>query len=122
MLTIEELDSLDPAVWDIGAHGVTHAPLTHVPDPEGELAESFQLLSHWQRQPVRAMSMPHGRYSSGIARVARDVYSLVFTSDPVLTMTRTACLQNPIGRIHVPSSACADDASLVRYLWLRRQR
>lgn len=122
MLTVDDLAGLDPAVWDVGSHGVTHAPLTHVPDPEHELTESFRLLSRWHRQPIRAMSMPHGRYSTGIARVARSVYSLVFTSDPFLTMTRTACLQNPIGRIHVPSSACTNDASLVRFLWIRRQR
>ena len=122
MLTVEELGRLDSAVWDIGSHGMTHAPLTHVADPEGELAESSRLLSGWLQQPVQAISMPHGRYSTGIARVAREVYSLVFTSDHFLTMTRAACLQNPIGRIHLPSSACTDEASLVRYLWIRRQR
>ena len=122
MLTIEELASLDPAVWEVGSHGVTHAPLTHVRDPEGELTESWRLLSRWQPQPVRAISMPHGRYSTGIARVARGIYALVFTSDPFLTLAQASSLQNPIGRIHVPSSACSDDAALGRFLWLRRQR
>ena len=122
MLTMDEVSRLDPTVWEVGSHGVSHAPLTHVTDPEGELQESSRLLTMWMRQPIRAMSMPHGRYSEGIARAARAVYSLVFTSDPFLTMTGSASLQNPIGRIHVPSSACVDDGALARYLWIRRQR
>ncbi len=122
MLTVDEVSRLDDAVWDVGSHGITHSPLTHVSDPERELQDSFQLLSAWKREPVRAVSMPHGRYSEGIVRVARAVYSLVFTSDPFLTMARSACLQSPIGRIHVPSSACADDGTLARFLWIRRQR
>lgn len=122
MLTVDEVGQLDEAVWEVGSHGVTHSPLTHVCDPERELEDSYRLLSAWKREPVRAVSMPHGRYSEGIVRVARAVYSLVFTSDPFLTVTRSACLQSPIGRIHVPSSACADDGTLARFLWIRRQR
>ena len=122
MLTIDEVARLDPAVWEVGSHGVSHAPLTHVTDPEGELRESSRLLTMWQRQPIRTMSMPHGRYSEGIVRAARAVYSLVFTSDSFLTMTGSAGLQKPIGRIHIPSSACVDDDVLARYLWIRRQR
>lgn len=86
------------------------------------MQESLRLLSQWKRQPVRAMSMPHGRYSSGIVRAARSLYALVFSSDPFLTVARPAGLQGPIGRIHVPSRACADDDALARLLWIRRQR
>lgn len=122
MLTVEEVATLDPQVWDLGSHGMTHSPLTNVPDPERELTDSQKTLATWQRKPVQAISMPHGRYSAGILNVARAVYSLVFTSDPYLVTPQGISHRRPLGRIHVPSSACVDETALARFLWIRRQR
>lgn len=119
MLTAAEIGAIDDEVWDIGSHGVTHAPLTLAPDPAAELEESARCLSNWHRAPIRSISMPHGRHSAEILRLARSIYSLVFTSDPVVTRARADRLQGPIGRIHVPSEACADERSLARFFWIR---
>ena len=65
------------------------------------------------------MSLPHGRYTIEILALARSIYSLVFTSEPVVNRLRPGRLAAPIGRIHVPSEACADDGSLARFFWIR---
>ncbi|MGE0310751.1 MAG: polysaccharide deacetylase family protein [Lautropia sp.] len=118
MLTADEVASLDPTVWDIGSHGLSHAPLTEVSDPEAEIVESGRWLAATCGVPVRAMSLPHGRLTASIARIARTTYPLVFTSDPVLKNTRRR-LGGLIGRLHLPSAAASSDRSLARFLWIR---
>ncbi len=119
MLTTEEIAHLDAEVWEVGSHGLSHAPMTLAPDPRAELSESARLLSGWRRSPVGPMSFPHGRYSADILALARSVYALVFTSEPVLTRARADRLAGPIGRIHVPSKACRDERSLACFFWPR---
>ena len=121
MMTPDDVRLLDPTVWDVGSHGMSHAPLTEVADPAHELVASGAALSGWLRSPVRSFSFPHGRHSPAILALARRTYSLTFTSDPVLTPTGRA---NPglIGRIHLPLAACADDRTLARFLWIRRRK
>lgn len=118
MMTTDEVAALDPTVWEIGSHGLSHAPLTEVPDPAREIVDSGRWLARTCKKPVRAMSLPHGRYSPCVASLARDSYPLVFSSDPVLVNARKR-LGGLIGRLHLPSSACASDRTLARFLWIR---
>lgn len=119
MLTVAELGEIDRSVWEIGSHGVSHAPMTLSRDPAGELAESAEVLASWHRAPIRTLSLPHGRYTSEILARARSIYALVFTSQPVVNRLKPGRLSAPIGRIHVPSEACADEGSLARFFWIR---
>lgn len=83
-MTPEEIRSLDPAVFEVGAHGVMHRRLTELSDSElmRELAESRRTLEQWTRRPVRTLAAPHGRYDARVQRVARAVgYEAMFTSD-----------------------------------------
>lgn len=118
MMTADEVATLDPTIWEVGSHGLSHAPLTVAPDPAREIVESGRWLEATCKVPVRALSLPHGRYSPDIANLARATYPLVFSSDPVLVKTgrRQGGL---IGRLHLPSPACASDQTLARFLWIR---
>ncbi len=118
MMTVDEVAALDPTVWDVGSHGLSHAPLTETRDPAREIVESGRWLSRTCKVPVRSMSLPHGRYSPAIAGLARATYPLVFTSDPSLVNVRKG-LGRLLGRLHLPSAACASERSLARFLWIR---
>lgn len=120
MLTVPELAALDPTVWDVGSHGLSHAPLTVAGDPERELVESARWLVATCKAPVRSVSLPHGRHSPAIAALAQATYPLVFSSEPVLARADGG-LRGLIGRLHLPSAACASDETLARFLWIRRR-
>ena len=121
MLTSAELAALDPTVWDIGSHGATHVPLTHVADLDAELGGAARRLCAWAGRPVEAFAFPHGRFNPEILRQALSTYGLVFTSEVVLNGTSRAP-GRLLGRIHIPPSACRSTRELDLLLRARRIR
>lgn len=121
MLTPEELARLDRGVWDIGSHGATHVPMTHVDDLDAELAGSARRLADWAGQPIDSLAFPHGRFTPEIAERAAQAYRLVFTSETVLNDSRER-VPRRLGRIHIPALACRDDKAMGLLLWARRTR
>lgn len=121
MLTPQSLRTLNPEVWDIGSHGATHVPMTHVSDLDAELSGAAQRLSDWAARPVEALAFPHGRFNPEIAQRALAAYRLVFTSETVLNGSG-AGLPRQLGRIHIPARACRDSKAMGLLLWARRVR
>lgn len=122
MLDEAELAALDPAVWDVGAHGLTHVPMTHVEDRDAELSGAAQLLAEYCGQAVEALAFPHGRYDEDILLRARKNYRLIFSSDACLNRVGPTQV---LGRIHIPPAALRNSAhalcaqSLALFLWRR---
>lgn len=87
-LSAEELRDLVRGGVSVGAHGMTHTPLTRVASAADELREVRHRLSSLLQAPpdsVEALSFPHGKYDAGVlAAVAQTGYRLAFTSDPAL--------------------------------------
>lgn len=83
MATAEQLRTLAGSRVAIGAHGLTHNPLTEV-DAGAELTKVRDLLGrHVTAAPV--LSFPHGRFDAGVIEKARAAgYQLLFTSVPEL--------------------------------------
>ncbi|HWB32290.1 MAG TPA: polysaccharide deacetylase family protein [Acidobacteriaceae bacterium] len=80
-----ELRDLGQAGHVIGAHGWSHALLTHCNDREleMELVQSRRTLEDKLGVPVTTMSLPGGRANARVfAACARAGYSRVFTSIP----------------------------------------
>lgn len=83
-LSREEIQRLDPMVFDVGAHGTTHRPLRELTDSElmGELTTSRVKLERWLGRPVRSMAVPGNWYDERVLQFARSAgYEAVFTSD-----------------------------------------
>lgn len=126
MLTAADLAALDRQVWDVGSHGLTHVPMTHVKDLDAELTESAGLLAGWCGNAIQSLAFPHGRYSNDIVRQAHEAgYKLVFSSDARLN--DASAIDAPVlGRIHIPADAVRDEAqelserSLALFLWRRQ--
>jgi peptidoglycan/xylan/chitin deacetylase (PgdA/CDA1 family) len=89
----------------IGAHGVTHTPLTHTPAYQSELRESRSRLSGIleaspEGGPV-LFSFPHGRYTPALIEEARAIgYKFLFTSDARLN-TEADIRRGIVGRISI---------------------
>lgn len=132
MLSTEQLHLLARHGIAIGVHGLSHAALTEV-DAAAELTRARFILQERlrgiYRSPMRALSFPHGRYdATAIDAALACGYSLLFTSDPVLTpLSRhrrlASCL---LGRVDIPASAVTgeherpDEARMATWLFLRR--
>jgi peptidoglycan/xylan/chitin deacetylase (PgdA/CDA1 family) len=83
-LTDAELRGLDPQVFDVQAHGVTHRPLTRLSDAElsDELCEARETLERLTGRPARYLAVPGNWYDERVLRFARrEGYEAVFTSD-----------------------------------------
>ena len=84
-LTADEIRRLDPAVWDLGAHGHTHRPLRDLPIDEmrSELAKSRDTLATLTGRVPVAMSVPGNWYDDAVLREAKAAgFEAVFVSDP----------------------------------------
>jgi peptidoglycan/xylan/chitin deacetylase (PgdA/CDA1 family) len=82
-LSDETLRGLDPAIFDLGSHGVSHRPLTDMGD-EGlaaELCESRAVLERLSGRPITALAIPGNWYDARVLRAATATYLAVFTSD-----------------------------------------
>lgn len=112
----------------IGAHGMTHRPLTEVPDVLDELIGAKEKISaHLNDRAVETMSFPHGAYSDSIIAQCQSAgYKYLFSSDPYLNDFGTASeAPRPIARIHISERAVMDQrgkfkpAMLATWLFLR---
>ena len=74
-LTSEEIAQLagDPLI-ELGAHGVTHAPLAKLPADQQrhEIERSREQLESMGRRGVRTFSYPHGSYSAQTQAIVRQ--------------------------------------------------
>lgn len=91
-LSDRQIAELDPAVFDIGAHGHTHRPLRELPDDEllEELRTSRRQLERLTGRGIRTMAVPGNWYDERVLRFARRAgYEAVFTSDSGLIDPKT---------------------------------
>jgi peptidoglycan/xylan/chitin deacetylase (PgdA/CDA1 family) len=105
MLSAAELAALQGDTFTLGAHGHSHAPLTHVADPMRELVASCQWLKSTHSVPL-SMSFPHGAHNQNLVQLAREAgFQWLFTSDPVLVPTDAHATDAlTLGRIHIPEN------------------
>lgn len=83
-LTNEELQTLDPSVIDVQAHGLSHRPLRDMSNDNlaVELTASRMVLAKVTGRPVRCMAVPGNHYDARVLREAKQAgYEAVFTSD-----------------------------------------
>ncbi len=130
MLTPEQVPQLATFGIDVGLHGYSHAPLTMVADVELELTRAKQAIATMSggTATTNALSCPHGRYDAKVIAGAHAAgMNLVFTSDPILNLTRNGRLTpvRPLGRINVEARQITDEvqrfnpAAAARWLWAR---
>jgi peptidoglycan/xylan/chitin deacetylase (PgdA/CDA1 family) len=70
---------------ELGAHGVTHAPLDGLDErsARSEIRESGTALARLTGRPVRHFSYPHGRTSAGVRSLVREAgYEAACASEP----------------------------------------
>jgi len=98
---------------EVGAHGLSHLPLTLAPDPFHELTESRRRIESILQRPadsLACMSWPHGQYSPGLVETAFSVgYKCLFTSDAILNQTRGGIPSSVLGRFEPDMCYCADE-------------
>jgi len=81
MISAAQLVALPAMGMALGGHGHTHAPLTDVSNPAGEINESRQRLFRATGQYPRSMSFPHGAHTEALVEQAQGLgYELLFTS------------------------------------------
>ncbi len=88
MVSADALRRLPGRGMAVGAHGLTHEPMTRVASIAPEIDEARTLLEAKLIPGSLAptLSFPHGRYSPDIVRRAQGCgYRLLFTSDQTLT-------------------------------------
>lgn len=85
LLDADGLRAVAAAGIEVGAHTVSHRPLTKLPEPEleGEIAGSADMLEQAGLPRPRVFSYPYGEWSPAIADVARAAgYEASFTIEP----------------------------------------
>jgi hypothetical protein len=108
LLSVEEIRTLEAENVTIGAHGMSHLPLTHTPNSTLEMKHSLRWLSETLEKPfVPTMSFPHGRWDEDLVSKAKSVgFEIMFTSNPVLNPCPSGWLQSDVvGRISVDHGA-----------------
>ncbi len=130
MLTEAQLILLNASGIEVGAHGHSHAPLTHADDAEAELRQSSDWLAA-RTTGALSMAFPHGAWNLELARQAHDAgFRWVFNSvTGVVPVPRGPGTDWPLalGRIHVPENVWTCDPSgrvswpkLAAFLFSRR--
>lgn len=94
----------------IGAHGVSHTPLTSSDRPSEELRDSKSALEAAGGGGVSSFAFPHGRYNPAILQQTLSAgYRLVFTSDSILNRLEQGRPPSPVlGRIALSQDDVAD--------------
>jgi peptidoglycan/xylan/chitin deacetylase (PgdA/CDA1 family) len=96
-----ELRALHQAGQFIGAHGWTHALLTHCDEKElhHELVDARLALEDNLGTPITTMSLPGGRYNRRVLAACQEAgYTQIFTSHPKAEPDTTA---QTIGRLNI---------------------
>jgi len=119
----DDLRRLDPALFTIGSHGVSHRMLSDLSSAEirAELVDSRRRLEDLLGRPVRCFSVPGGAADRRVLEIAAAAgYDLIFTS--ALAINPTASGPRGIARIGVRRDT--SPATLRRWLGgdLRRER
>ncbi len=110
-----ELEHLARNGTALGGHGASHAPLPGLPDPAADLKLAYRELSEASGAAPQAMSFPHGRYTTAIAKTARAAgYKVLFTGDPVLNRIGPDGAAPTLGRIELPAEAVSDARGVFR--------
>jgi peptidoglycan/xylan/chitin deacetylase (PgdA/CDA1 family) len=114
---------LDPSLFTIGSHGVTHRMLSDLSsdDIRAELADSRRRLEDLVGRPVTCLSVPGGAMDGRVLEIAAAAgYGYIFTS--ALGMNPTRDGRRGIARIGVKHDT--DPATLRRWLAgdLRREQ
>lgn len=117
------LRRLDPSLFTVGSHGVTHRMLSALPrdDVRAELGDSRRALEDLLGRPVDCLSVPGGAVNRRVIGLAEEAgYSYIFTS--VVGTNPTAAGRRGIARIGVRRAT--DPATLRQWLagGLRRER
>lgn len=107
MITADQLRALARGRVAIGAHGLTHEPLTEV-DAAAEVTAARRLLEdHLAGAPVTTLSFPHGKHGDREVAAARAAgYRLLFTSVPELPSARGA--DDVLGRVGFTTETITD--------------
>ncbi|MGH7607628.1 MAG: polysaccharide deacetylase family protein [Gemmatimonadales bacterium] len=116
--TAAQLRRLDPRLFTIGSHGVTHRMLSRLAPAEirAELAVSQRVLEDLLGVPVRTLSIPGGAVDRRVVEIARELgYTAIFTS--TIGVNPTAGGSYDIARIGVTRTT--SDARLGRWLAFR---
>ena len=73
LLSWSELTQLEAAGFEVGAHSVTHRPLTEIPaaDAEREIVESKTMIEDQLGQPVQSFAYPFGLFRRADYEVVR---------------------------------------------------
>lgn len=93
-LSTDELRAMLRGGVRIGAHGMTHTPLTKVTSIAGELVQARERLSSLLGESpasIDTLSCPHGKYDAPVVKSALEAgYKLVFTSHPAINAAEPA--------------------------------
>jgi peptidoglycan/xylan/chitin deacetylase (PgdA/CDA1 family) len=94
----------------IGAHGVSHTPLTASDDAGKELRQSKNELERRTGVPVLSFAYPHGRYDPAILQqTLASGYRLAFTSDSILNRLEQGKIASPVlGRVALSQKDIVD--------------
>jgi peptidoglycan/xylan/chitin deacetylase (PgdA/CDA1 family) len=83
VMTAERMAALNPAIFTIGSHGLTHSDLTALSDAAArdEIVRSRRALSDLLKRDVQYMSFPFGSFKEQHILWAREAgYEHIFTS------------------------------------------
>ncbi len=111
MMSAEQLKKMSDSRHGIGSHGMTHQPLTKVPDAAQEVAQAKDMLSQYLHGlTVNTMSFPHGAYDKKVvAACSATGYDYLFSSDALLNQCEQPGKGGKIwGRIHISERAITD--------------
>ncbi|MDP9198968.1 MAG: polysaccharide deacetylase family protein [Pseudomonadota bacterium] len=110
-LSTQELRDLRHAGIRVGAHGMSHTPLTRVSSVDTELQDvRSRLSSLLEESPdsITALSCPHGKYDAPVIRSAlHNGFKLVFTSVPAINST-VSTPSHLLARVGFEASYVAD--------------
>ena len=91
IMSVDQLNSINTPLLNIGSHGMTHSDLTVLTreDAKKELLESKNQLESFTNRDIKLFAFPDGFYNKDLVSMARTAgYERVFTVDPVNAFTQ----------------------------------
>lgn len=104
--SVADIKGLDPELFTVGSHSVSHRMLSELGDAEirDELGDSKHWLEDTLGQPVNCLSLPGGATSVRLIAIARELgYSSIWTSEIKVNPTELGA--HGIARLPVKRSA-----------------